>query len=63
MVGYPDDASGRESSYQCRRHKSQGLGPWVEKIPWRRKWIFLLHSEKGWLGIGAVSVALLSCVL
>ena len=27
--------SGKESTYQCRRH---GFDPWVGKIPWRRKW-------------------------
>ena len=27
--------SGKESACQCRRH---GLGPWVGKIPWRKKW-------------------------
>ena len=27
--------SGKESAYQCKRH---GFGPWVGKIPWRRKW-------------------------
>ena len=37
-MGYPDGDSGRESSYQRRRYKSQGLDPWVGTIPWRRKW-------------------------
>ena len=27
--------SGKEHTYQCRRHK---FDPWVGKIPWRRKW-------------------------
>ena len=27
--------SGKKSAWQCRRH---GFDPWVEKIPWRRKW-------------------------
>ena len=27
--------SGKESACRCRR---RGLNPWVEKIPWRRKW-------------------------
>ena len=30
--------SDKESTCQCRRHKSSGLDPWVGKIPWRRKW-------------------------
>ena len=27
--------SGKESTCKCRRY---GFNPWVEKIPWRRKW-------------------------
>ena len=26
---------GKESACQCRRHR---FNPWVQKIPWRRKW-------------------------
>ena len=33
--GSPSGLSGKESTYQCRRH---GFNPWVGKIPWRRKW-------------------------
>ena len=33
--GLPRRLSGKESACQCRR---QGFDPWVEKIPWRRKW-------------------------
>ena len=29
--------SGKESACQCMRHKRSGFGPWVKKIPWRRK--------------------------
>ena len=29
--------SGKESSCQCRRHRSCGFNLWVRKIPWRRK--------------------------
>ena len=40
--------SGKESACQCRRH---GLGPWVGKIPWRRKWqpapVFLPGKSQG----------------
>ena len=28
--------SGKESAYQCQRHKRQRFNPWVRKIPWRR---------------------------
>jgi len=28
----------KELAYPCRRHKRCGFDPWVEKIPWRRKW-------------------------
>ena len=27
--------NGKESTWQCRRHR---FSPWVRKIPWRRKW-------------------------
>ena len=30
--------SGRESTCQCRRCRRCGFDPWVEKIPWSRKW-------------------------
>ena len=35
---FPGDASGKEATYQCRRHKRCGFNPWVRKIPWGRKW-------------------------
>ena len=28
--------SGKNSAWQCRRHKRQEFDPWVGKIPWRR---------------------------
>ena len=31
---FPSWPSGKESAYQCRRHR---FDPWVGKIPWRRK--------------------------
>ena len=31
-------ASGKESACQCRRCKKFRFHPWVQKIPWRRKW-------------------------
>ena len=30
--------NGRESAYQCRRHKRHGLDPCIKKILWSRKW-------------------------
>ena len=35
-MGLPWWLSGKEPSYQCRRHKRHGFDPWVWKIPWRR---------------------------
>ena len=37
-MGLPRWLSGKESTYQCRRHRRYGFDPWVGKIPWRRKW-------------------------
>ena len=34
----PGGASGKESTCQCRRSKSNRFDPRVGKIPWRRKW-------------------------
>ena len=31
-------AGGKESAYQCRRHKRHRFNPWVRMIPWRREW-------------------------
>ena len=40
--------SGKESTYQCRRHKFE---PWVGKIPWRRAWqptpVFMPGESRG----------------
>ena len=30
--------SGKESAFECRRHKRCRLDPWVRKILWSRKW-------------------------
>ena len=38
ILGFPGDASGKESACQCRRHKRCGLDPWTVMIPWRRAW-------------------------
>jgi len=37
-LGFPDGASGKEPTCQCRRHKRYGLDRWVRKIPLRRAW-------------------------
>ena len=49
--------SGKESAYQCRRHKRCGFDPWVWKIPWSSKWqpapIFLpekFHGQRSLVG-------------
>ncbi|XP_060272207.1 uncharacterized protein LOC121816219 isoform X4 [Ovis aries] len=31
-------ASGKESIYQCRRHKRRGLDPWVGNTTWKKVW-------------------------
>ena len=38
LVGFPDGASGKESTCPCRRSKRLRFNPWVGKILWRRKW-------------------------
>ena len=37
-MGFPGGTSGKEPTYQCRRHKRSGFDPWVRKIPWRSAW-------------------------
>ena len=37
-LGLPGGASGKEPTYQCRRHRRCWLYPWVGKIPRRRAW-------------------------
>jgi len=36
-MGLPRWLSGKESAYQCRRHRRHKFYPWARKIPWRRK--------------------------
>jgi len=49
--GFPGDSSGKESACQCRACKKHGFDPWVEKIPWSRKWqltpVFLPGKRHG----------------
>ena len=51
LLGFPGDASGKEPTYQCRRHKRLGFDPWVGKIPWRAGWqhipVFLPGESHG----------------
>ena len=50
-VGLPRWLRGKESTNQCSRHRTRGFDPWVEKIPWRRKWlripVFLPRESHG----------------
>ena len=50
-LGLPRWHSDKEPNRQCRRCKRLGFDPWVEKIPWRRKWqptpVFLLGKFHG----------------
>ena len=38
LSGFPGCTSGKEPSYQCRRHKRHKFNPCVGKILWRRAW-------------------------
>ena len=35
---FPGGITDKESVCQCKRHKRCEFDPWVEKIPWRKKW-------------------------
>ena len=59
LLGLPRWLSGKESSCQCRRHRSPRFHPWVRKIPWSRKWqptpVFLprkFHGQRSLVGHG-----------
>ena len=61
FMGPPWWLSGRESTWQSRRHE---LDPWVGKIPWRRKWqptpVFLpgkFHGQRNLAGYTVHGVA------
>ena len=49
--------SGKELICQFRRLKRHGFGPWVGKIPWRRKWqpttVFLPGEDHGQRSLGS----------
>ena len=50
-LGLPRWLRGKESTYQCRRHKKHEFDSWVGKILWRRKWqrtpVFLPRKSHG----------------
>ena len=55
--GLPRWYNGQESTCQCRRSKRCEFSPWVQRIPWRRKWqpsqVFLpgeSHGERSLVG-------------
>ena len=51
LSGFPGCTSGKEPSYQCRRHKRHKFNPCVGKILWRRAWhiisVFLPGESHG----------------
>ena len=51
VCGLPRWHSGKESTCQCRRCKRRRFDPWVQKIPWSRKWqpapVFLPGESHG----------------
>ena len=38
LWGFPGGTSGKEPTFQCKRHKRCGFSPWVGKIPLKRAW-------------------------
>ena len=50
--GLPRWLSSKEPACQCRSHRRCGFDPWLEKIPWSRKWqptpVFL-PGESPWI--------------
>ena len=57
LLTFSSDASGKESTCQCRSHGRGRFSPWVGKIPWRRAWqptpVFLpgeFHGQRGLVG-------------
>ena len=49
--GFPGGSSGKESACECRRSRRCCFGPWVGKMPWKRKWqpapVFLPGESHG----------------
>ena len=58
-LGLPRWLSGKKSTSQCQRLRRHGFIPWVERIPWRRKWqptlVFLPGKSHGWRSLGGCS--------
>ena len=50
-MGFPGDASGKETACESRRHERQGFDSRVGKVPWRRAWqptpVFLPGESHG----------------
>ena len=50
-MDFPGGTSGKESAWQCRRHRRCRFDPWVRKILWRRKWqptpVFFAKKSNG----------------
>ena len=44
---------------QCKRCRRHGVGPWVGKLPWRRRWlttpVFLPRKSHEWRTLGGCS--------
>ena len=38
IQGFSGHATGKESTFQCRRCKRCRFDPWVGKVPWNGKW-------------------------
>ena len=58
-LGFLDGAGGKESTCQCRTHRTRRFSPWVRKVPWRRKRqptpVFLPGKSHGWRSLEAHS--------
>ena len=50
-MGFPGGTSGKEPTFQRRRHNRDWFSYWVGKIPWGRPWqstlVFLLGESHG----------------
>ena len=49
----PKWLSGKESACQCRRHRRCEFNPWIQNIPWKRKWlspVVFLPGKFPWTG-------------
>ena len=57
--GFPNDSAGKESACNAGDTGDTGSVPWIEKIPWRRKWqpapVFLPVESHGWRSLAGYS--------